>query len=411
MQNYRNYGDMTIRELASQCESVDDVQAMIRELFKDTLQVIFEAEMDHHLGYSKNAIEGTNTGNSRNGYSKKTIKSKLGNTSLDIPRDRNGEFEPRIIKKHETALNGLDHQIIALYAKGMSTRDIEDHMRDIYGISVSPAMVSKVTDKVIPIIYDWHSRPLEKVYTIVYLDAIHFKVKQDHRIINKAAYTVLGVNTEGIKDILGLWIGENESASFWLSVCNDLKNRGVEDILIACKDGLSGFSEAINAVFPKTRIQLCVIHQLRNNTKYISTKYRKPFLDDMKKVYKAFTIEQAELAFEEVKKNWADKYPRVIDSWETNWLELTAYFEYPPEIRKMIYTTNTIEGFHRQLRKVTKSKNAYPTDDALRKIIYLATMDITKKWTIAIPGWIECRAQLRIMFGDRFTSGLLDKEL
>ncbi|MET1249381.1 IS256 family transposase [Sporolactobacillus sp. STCC-11] len=411
MQNYRNYGDMTIRELASQCESVDDVQAMIRDLFKDTLQVIFEAEMDHHLGYSKNSIEGNNTGNSRNGYSKKTIKSKLGNTTLDIPRDRNGAFEPQIIKRHETALNGLDHQIIALYAKGMSTRDIEDHMRDIYGISVSPAMVSKVTDKVIPLIYDWHSRPLEKVYTIVYLDAIHFKVKQDHRIINKAAYTVLGINTEGMKDILGLWIGENESASFWLSVCTDLKNRGVEDILIACKDGLSGFSEAINTVFPKTRIQLCVIHQLRNNIKYISTKYRKPFLDDMKKVYKAFTIEQAELAFEEVKKNWGEKYPRVIDSWETNWLELTAYFEYPPEIRKMIYTTNTVEGFHRQLRKVTKSKNAYPTDDALRKIIYLATRDITKKWTLAIPGWIECRAQLRIMFGERFTSSLLDKEL
>jgi transposase-like protein len=411
MQNYRDYGDMTIRELASQCESVDDVQSMIRNLFKDTLQVIFEAEMEHHLGYSKNAVDGIHSGNSRNGYSKKTIKSKYGNTTLDIPRDRNGDFEPQIIKKHETALNGLDHQIIALYAKGMSTRDIEDHMRDIYGISVSPAMVSKVTDKIIPVIYDWHSRPLERVYTIVYLDAIHFKVKQDHRIINKAAYTVLGVNTEGMKDILGLWIGENESASFWLSVCNDLKNRGVEDILIACKDGLSGFSEAINTVFPQTRIQLCVIHQLRNSMKYIPTKNRKAFLEDIKKVYKAFTIEQAELAFEDVKTNWADKYPRVIDSWETNWLELTAYFEYPPAIRKMIYTTNTIEGFHRQLRKVTKSKNAYPTDDSLRKIIYLATMDITKKWTKAISGWIECKAQLEIMFGERFTNGYPDKDL
>lgn len=411
MQNYRNYGNMTIRELASQCESVDDVQTMIRDLFKETLQVIFEAEMDHHLGYEKHAFVGNNSGNSRNGYSKKSIKSKYGNMTLDIPRDRNGAFEPQIIKKHETALNGLDHQIIGLYAKGMSTRDIEDHMRDLYGISVSPAMVSKVTDKVLPLIYDWHSRPLEKVYTIVYLDAIHFKVKQDHRIVNKAAYTVLGINTEGMKDILGLWIGENESASFWLSVCNDLKSRGVEDILIACKDGLSGFSEAINAAFPKTRIQLCVIHQLRNSIKYISTKNRQPFLNDIKKVYKAFTIEQAELAFEEVKKNWADKYPRVIASWETNWLELTAYFEYPTEIRKIIYTTNTVEGFHRQLRKVTKSKNAYPTDDALRKIIYLATMDITKKWTLAIPGWFECRAQLRIIFGDRFTSSLPDKDL
>ncbi|GAY79145.1 mobile element protein [Sporolactobacillus inulinus] len=244
-----------------------------------------------------------------------------------------------------------------------------------------------------------------------YLDAIHFKVKQDHRIINKAAYTVLGINTEGMKDILGIWVGENESASFWLSVCNDLKSRGIEDILIACKDGLSGFSEAINTVFPQTRIQLCVIHQLRNSVKYIPTKNRRVFLEDMKKVYKAFTLDQAKLAFEDVKNNWADKYPRVIDSWETNWMELTAYFEYPPAIRKMIYTTNTVEGFHRQLRKVTKSKNAYPTDDSLRKIIYLATMDITKKWNNPIPGWIECKAQLEIMFGDRFTSGYPDKDL
>lgn len=407
----QNYSDMTIRELASQCETVDDVQTMIRDLFKDTLQAIFEGEMEHHLGYSKHSVDGIHSGNSRNGYSKKTIKTKFGNTQLNIPRDRKGEFEPQIIKKHETALNGLDHQIIGLYSKGMSTRDIEDHMRDIYGIHVSPAMVSKVTDKIIPAIYDWHSRPLDSVYTIVYLDAIHFKVKQDHRIINKAAYTVMGVNTEGEKDILGLWIGENESASFWLSVCTDLKNRGVEDILIACKDGLSGFSEAINTVFPQTRIQLCVIHQLRNNIKYISTKYRKDFLKDIKEVYKAFTIEQAELAFAEVKKKWVSKYPRVIKSWETNWLELTAFFEYPPEIRKMIYTTNTVEGFHRQLRKVTKSKNAYPTDDSLRKIIYLATMDITKKWTRPLSGWLECRGQLLIMFGERFSRGCSEKDL
>jgi putative transposase len=400
----RNYGDLTIRELASQCETVDDVQAVIRDLFKDTLQVIFEAEMEHHLGYSKHHVDGIHSGNSRNGYSKKTIKSKFGTTTLDIPRDRKGEYEPQIIKKHESALNGLDEQIIALYSKGMSTRDIEDHMRDIYGISVSPSMVSKVTDKIIPSIYEWHSRPLDRVYAMVYLDAIHFKVKQDHRIINKAAYTVLGVNIDGEKDILGLWIGENESASFWLGVCTDMKNRGVEDILIACKDGLSGFSEAINAAFPQTRTQLCVVHQLRNNLKYVSTKNRSVFLGDLKKVYTAFTIEQAEISFEEFKLAWGEKYPKVIESWETNWLELTAFFEYPPEIRKMIYTTNTIEGFHRQLRKVTKTKNAFPTDDALRKVIYLATMDITKKWVRPIPAWLECKAQFEIIFGDRFNN-------
>ncbi|MEB1808782.1 MAG: IS256 family transposase [Bacillaceae bacterium] len=401
----RQYGDLTIRELASQCETVDDIQSMIREIFKETLQVIFEAEIEYHLGYSKHHIDGIHSGNSRNGYSKKTIKSKFGNTVLDIPRDRRGEYEPQIIKKYETALNGLDEQIIALYSKGMSTRDIEDHMRGIYGISVSPSMVSKVTDKIIPTIYEWHSRPLDRVYTILYLDAIHFKVKQDNRIVNKAAYTVLGVNTEGEKDILGIWIGENESASFWLGVCTDLKNRGVEDILIACKDGLSGFSGAINAVFPQTRIQLCVIHQIRNNIKYIPAKNRTEFLNDLKKVYKAFTIEQAELAFEELKDIWGKKYPKVIASWETNWLELTAFFEYPPEIRKMIYTTNTIEGFHRQLRKVTKTKNAYPTDDSLRKIVFLATMDIVNKWNRPIPGWLELKAQFEIMFGDRFKTG------
>jgi len=401
----RQYGDLTIRELASQCETVDDIQMVIRDIFKETLQVIFEAEMEHHLGYSKHHVDGIHSGNSRNGYSKKTIKTKLGNTTLDIPRDRKGEFEPQIIKKHETAINGLDEQIIALYSKGMSTRDIEDHMRDIYGISVSPSMVSKVTDKIIPTIYEWHARPLDSVYTILYLDAIHFKVKQDHRIVNKAAYTVLGVNTSGEKDILGIWIGEHESASFWLSVCTDLKNRGVEDVLIACKDGLSGFSEAINAVFPETRIQLCVIHQLRNNLKYVATKYRTEFLNDLKKVYKAFTMDQAEIAFGEFKETWGKKYPKVVESWETNWVELTAFFEYPPEIRRMIYTTNTIEGFHRQLRKVTKAKNAYPTDDSLRKIIYLAIMDITKKWTKPIPGWLECKAQFEIMFGNRFKNG------
>jgi putative transposase len=399
----RHFGDLTIRELASQCETVDDIQVMIRDIFKETLQAIFEAEMEYHLGYSKHHADGIHSGNSRNGYSKKTIKSKFGNTVLNIPRDRRGDFEPQIIKKHETAINGLDEQIIALYSKGMSTRDIEEHMRDIYGISVSPSMVSKVTDKIIPTIYEWHARPLDRVYTIIYLDAIHFKVKQDHRIINKAAYTVLGVNVDGEKDILGIWIGENESASFWLNVCTDLKNRGVEDILIVCKDGLSGFSEAINAVFPQTRIQLCVIHQLRNNLKYIPAKKRTEFLNDLKKVYKAFTIEQAELAFNEFKDIWEKKYPKVIESWETNWLELTAFFEYPPEIRKMIYTTNTIEGFHRQLRKVTKTKNAYPTDDSLRKILYLAIMDITKKWNKPLQGWLECEAQFEIMFEGRFT--------
>jgi putative transposase len=397
----QNYGDMTIRELAGQCETVDDIHAMIRELFKETLQQVFEAEIEEHLGYSKHDPRGKNSGNSRNGYSKKTIKSKLGETKLEIPRDRKGEYEPQIIKKYETSLNGLEDQIIALYSKGMSTRDIEDHMKDIYGINVSPSLVSKVTDKILPLVYEWQSRLLDPVYPIVFLDAIHFKVKHENRIISKAAYTVLGVNTDGIKDILGIWIGENESASFWLNVCQELKSRGVQDILIACKDGLSGFSDAINATFPQTDIQSCVIHQLRNTLKYVPNKDRKVVMDDLKKVYKAFTIEQAEVAFGEFKEKWGKKFPSVIKSWETNWLELTTYFSYPVEIRKLIYTTNTIEAFHRQLRKVTKTKTAFPTDNALRKIVYLATVGVTDKWTIPIPGWLECRQQFEIMFGER----------
>jgi putative transposase len=398
MQNYR---DMTIRELAGQCETVDDIHAMIRDLFKETLQQVFEAEIEEHLGYSKHDSKGINTGNSRNGYSKKTIKSKLGETKLNIPRDRKGEYEPQIIKKYETSINGLEDQIIALYSKGMSTRDIEDHMKDIYGINVSSSLVSKVTDKVLPLVYEWQSRLLDPVYPIVFLDAIHFKVKHENRIVSKAAYTVLGVNTDGIKDILGIWIGEDESASFWLNVCQDLKSRGVQDILIACKDGLSGFSEAINATFPKTDIQSCIIHQLRNNVKCVPHKFRKELMDDLKKVYKAYTLEQAELAFDEFTGKWGNKYPSVIKSWETNWLELTTFFSYPVEIRKLIYTTNTIEAFHRQLRKVTKTKTAYPTDNALRKIVYLATVGVTDKWSNPIPGWLECRQQFDIMFEGR----------
>jgi putative transposase len=398
----QDYGNMTIKDLARECQTVEDVQTMLKTLFKETLQHVFEAEIEDHLGYSKHNVSGNNSGNSRNGYMKKTIKTKFGNTTLEIPRDRKGDYEPQIIKKYETSINGLEDQILALYSKGMSTRDIEDHMQDIYGVHVSPTMVSKVTDKILPFVYDWQSRPLDQVYPIVYLDAIHFKVRQENRIISKAAYTVLGINTEGIKDILGIWMGENESASFWLSVCSDLKSRGVEDILIACKDGLSGFSDAINATFPRTHIQLCVIHQIRANMKYIASKDRPGFMGDLKKVYKAFTLEQAEMNFEKLKEDWGKKYPTVIKSWEENWLELTAYFTYPPVIRKIIYTTNTVEGFHRQLRKVTKTKNAYPTDNALRKIVYLATIGVTDKWTKSIPDWLECNAQFGILFEGRF---------
>ncbi len=277
---------------------------------------------------------------------------------------------------------------------------------DTPGIDVSPTMVSKVTDKVLPLVAEWQSRPLDRIYPIVYLDAIHFKVRKDNRIINKAAYSVMGINMAGQKDILGIWIGENESASFWLGICNDLKNRGVQDILIACKDGLSGFSEAINTVFPKTEIQLCIIHQIRNSMKYVSWKEQKEIIADLKKIYQALTLEEAELGFDMFKDKWGKKHPIIIRSWENNWLELTAYFRYPYEIRRIIYTTNIIEGYHRQLRKVTKTKTAYPTDDSLRKIVYLATVEASKKWTMPIRDWKNCISQFAIHFGDR-----LDQEM
>jgi transposase-like protein len=396
--------DRTIKELAKDCRTVDDVHEMLKNLFQDTLQQILEAELEEHLGYKKHSVEGINSGNNRNGYSKKTIKTRLGETVIDVPRDRNGDFEPRIVKKYETTSNQLEEQIIAMYAKGMSTRDIEEHMRDIYGIDVSPTMVSKITDKILPMITEWQSRPLERVYPVVFLDAIHFKVRKDGRIINKAAYSVLGINLAGQKEVLGIWVGEHESASFWLGVCNDLKNRDVQDILIACKDGLSGFSEAINTVFPKTEIQLCIIHQIRNSLKYVPYKEQKEFMADLKKVYQALTIKEAELSFATFKEKWGKRHPIIIRSWENNWLELTTYFKYPYEIRRLIYTTNVIEGYHRQLRKVTKTKTAYPTDEALIKIIYLATIEASKKWTMPIKDWKNCMSQFAIYFDDRVES-------
>ena len=396
------------RELAKECRSVDDIHAKLKELFRDTIQEILEIELDNHLGYEKHSVAGNNSGNSRNGYSApKTVKTSYGETDVKVPRDRNGEFEPQIIKKYQTTLSQIEEQVLSLYAKGMSTRDIEDQMRDLYGIDVSPMMVSKITDKIMPLIIEWQSRPLDKVYAIVYLDAIFFKVRQDGKVVNKAAYSVLGINLQGQKDILGIWIGESESASFWMSVCNDLRNRGVEDILIICKDGLSGFSEAISAVFPKSNIQLCVIHQIRNSLKYVSYKDERELMKDLKKVYQALTLQEAGLAFEEFRQKWGKKYPVIIRSWEANWGELTTYFEYPYPIRRIIYTTNIIEGYHRQLRKVTKTKTTYPTDDAVRKIIYLATDRIMKKWTMPIQNWKNCFAQIVVYFGDRIPENLV----
>ena len=388
--------------LSEECRSLGDVQDMLKNLFKGTIETMLEGEMDEHLGYEKHSIVGNNSGNSRNGYGRKTIKSELGETEIRVPRDRNGEFEPQLIEKRQTRTEDLENRVLAMYSKGMTTRDIEDHLRDIYGVEASASMISRITDKVMPAVTEWQNRPLDEVYPIVFLDGIVFKVRKDARIINKCMYSVLGVNMEGRKELLGIWLSENESASFWAGVCNDLKNRGVKDILIACRDNLSGFSTAIETVFPKTEQQLCVIHQIRNSTRFVSYKDLKALMADLKLIYGAATLENAEYQLEVFREKWGKKYPQILKSWDANWAELTTYFKYPQEVRTLIYTTNAVEGFHRMLRKFTKTKTIYPTDDAIRKSVYLSVQEISRKWTMPIRDWGIIIGQLSIFFGDRF---------
>lgn len=357
------------------------------------LQRTSETEMNAHLDPRKQSPEGDNADNSRNSHNGKTILIKPGKIENEIPRHLNDDLI--------SVAGGLEDQIITMYAKGMTTLDIKEHMRNVYGVDVSYNMVSKVKDKILALVDKWQSRPLEHIYPIVYLDSINFKASDGYGIINKAAYSVMGINMAGRKDILGIWIGENESADFWLGVCNDLKSRGVRDILIACKDGLSGFSEAINKVFPKTEIQLCIIHKIRNSMKYVPWKEQKELIAGLKKVYQAQTIKEAKLGFEVFKEKWGKKHPLIVSSWEKNWPELTTFFKYPYEIRKIIYTINIIEGYHRQLRKATRAKATYPTDEVLRNIVYLATVKATKKWTLPVREWRSCISQFAIHFSDR----------
>lgn len=382
-------------------KTMADVQSALKELFADTLQEMLEAELDHELGYAKHDVANKQTTNSRNGKSKKTITSEYGEQEIRVPRDRNGEFEPMIVKKHQSNVTGIEDQIIAMYAKGVSTRDIQDHLSNLYGIEVSPTMISNVTNKLIPLIKEWQNRPLQGVYAVVFMDAIHFKVKQDGAIVNKAAYMVIGIDLDGNKDVLGMWIGENESSKFWLSVLNDLRNRGVGDILITCVDNLTGFSQAISACFPKTEIQKCVIHQIRNSTRYVSYKDLKKVTADLKPIYKAATEDMALVELDRFEETWGTKYPLIVRSWRTNWDEIATFFKYPPEIRKLIYTTNMIESYHRQLRKVTKGKSIFPTDESLLKMLYLATMDVTRKWTGRVQNWGQILLQLSVFFPDR----------
>lgn len=353
------------------------------------------------LGYSKGDRKNKNTDNRRNGYSQKNVKTRFGEMGIEVPRDRNGDYEPYVVPKNKRDISGIEEQVISLYARGMSTRDIHDQLKDIYGIEVSADMVSKITDKIIPEIKEWQNRPLESIYPFIFMDAIHYKVREDGQIKSKAAYVVLGVNLEGIKEIIGIWIGESESSKFWLGVLNDMKNRGLEDVLIFSVDGLTGLKEAIQAAYPNAEIQRCIIHQLRNSFKYVNYKDLKEFSKDFKEIYKAVNEEEAYLKLEKLEEKWGKKYPYAIKSWEMNWDVLSPFFKYPSDIRRIMYTTNIIEGFHRQLRKVTKTKSIFPSDQSLEKMLYLASQNVMKKWTQRYRGWDQILNQLMIFFEGR----------
>ena len=395
-----------VRELMRELDINDmsDINALFKEFVGDVLENGLEAELDEELGYSRYDYRNKSTDNSRNGHSTKTMKTSFGEIDIDVPRDRNGEFEPQLIKKHQTSLSGdIEEKILSMYAKGMTTRDIDSHIREIYGIEVSDSTVSRITDKILPIVKEWQQRPLEEIYAVVYMDAIHYHVRSEGRIVKKAVYIAIGINMDGIKEVLGMWVGENESAKYWLSILNGLKNRGVNDILIACVDGLTGFDNAIEAVYPKTEIQQCIIHQIRNTTRFVSYKDIKELMADLKRVYAAVDEETALYELESFGEKWNGKYPKIAQSWNANWPRLSTYFKYPQEVRTLIYTTNAIEGFNRQLRKVTKSKSVFPTDDSLLKMLYLAMMDITKKWTGKRRDWGIIHSQLEVFFAERLS--------
>jgi putative transposase len=379
--------------------SIDDFygkDGIFSRLFSKTIEQMLEAELSAELGYERYESAGRNSGNNRNGHYKRKMRTSGGDAEIKVPRDRNGEFQSALLQKNS---NEIEQKILAMYAKGMSTRDIQEMLEELYGIDVSPETISAITDKVWPLVEEWQNRPLMSQYAIVYLDAIHIKLRREGKIVTVAVYNVLGVDLDGHKEILGHWIGDGgEGANFWLSVVADLQARGVEDIFIAAVDGLAGFSDAIRSVFPETQVQRCVIHQIRNSLKYVIWKDRKAFTADLKKVYKAATREEAESNLLLLEEKWQDKYAAAIRSWQNNWEELSVYFDYPKEIRRLIYTTNAVEAYHRQLRKVTKNKGSFPTEQALRKLLYLATVNITKKWSAPLQNWPLILNQLAIRF-------------
>lgn len=392
------------KELAK-AKSMDDFfgkEGIFARLFATTIETMLETELSEELGYEPYEAKGKNSGNSRNGHYPKKVRTSAGETTIQVPRDRNGDYEPQVVKKRVANTNELEDKIIAMYAKGMSVRDIQDTLKELYGVDVSPATLSAITDKVWELVEAWQNRPLASIYPIIYLDAIHIKLRREGKIETTAVYTVLGVDLDGHRDVLGHWVGEgSESSNFWLSVVTDLQGRGVQDIFIACMDGLSGFRDAVLAVFPRTQIQRCIIHQIRNSLKYVTWTDRKNFMADLRLVYQAATREAAEAQLRQLHEKWGDKYAIAIRSWQNNWEDLATFFAYPAEIRRLIYTTNSVEAYHRQLRKVTKSKGAFPTPQAARKLLFLAHREILKKWTMPVYNWALILNQLVIRFEDR----------
>lgn len=374
---------------------------LVQDLTRRLVERALDGEMTDHLGYEKSAVEGRDGGNSRNGRTRKRVKTGDAELEIEVPRDREGSFDPMLVPKGRRRLPGFDDKVIALYARGMTTREIQSGLKEIYGTAVSPSLISAVTDSVLEDVKAWQSRPLDAVYPIVYLDAIHVKMRSSGHVQNTAVYVALAINLEGEKELLGLWIGEAEGAKFWLSVLTELKNRGLQDILIAAIDGLKGFPEAIEAVFPRTNIQLCIVHMIRNSLRYVPWKERKRVAADLKAIYRAETLEAAERALDAFEEKWGAQYPMVVRSWRSNWASLTHFFEYPPEIRKVIYTTNAIESINSQLRKVVKKRGAFPTPDSVRKVMYLAMMRASERWSRPVKDWARALNHLAVVFEGR----------
>ena len=390
------------KDFFKQFKNKEEFQEFFQNLFKEGVQEMLQGELDEHLGYEKHSPEGYNTGNSRNGTSKKKVKTEtLGDMVLNIPRDRKSTFEPQLVPKHERMSDKIEQVIIGMYSRGMTTRDIEDQVKEIYGVEVSEGTISNVTNRLIDNIKQWQVRPLEAVYFVVWMDGISLKIRSNGKVINKTIFLVIGLNNQGMKEVLGMWINETESASFWLTVLTDLKTRGVEDILIACTDNLKGFTDAIKSSYPKTLTQLCVVHQIRNSCRYVVWKDKKEFVTDLKAVYAAPNQEAAAEALNQFESNWGKKYGYAVQSWRTNWEDLTHYFHFPPEIRHIIYTTNVIESLNSGIRKYTRAKTMFPDDSSALKAVYLAINNLEKKWTQTIRNWGAILNQFIIIFENR----------